>query len=421
MRIFDIIVKKKRGMTLDAAEITYVVESYTAGRIADGPLAALLMAICFNGLNRAETAALTMAMAHSGEIADLSAVILPVVDKHSTGGVGDKLTLTVGPMAACCGVAVAKMSGRALGHTGGTIDKLEAIPGFNTTVSIADFIANVNKIGICVAGQTAALAPADKVIYALRDATATVDSIPLIAASIMSKKIAAGADNILLDVKAGTGAFMKTATDAAELAKTMVQIGRDCGKNMAAVVTAMNAPLGYCIGNGLEVAEAVEVLQGRGEADLTELSVELTAQMLTLGDKGDLEHKRNMAINSIESGAALAKLIEMVETQGGDAEYIRNPALLAAQPRHDVLSPHTGYVTTLDGETCGIAAHTAACDIRLYAKPGDFVQKGSKLATLYGGNPDTMPVAVAKLLSAYEFADAPQPKMPLIHEIDFGD
>jgi len=407
MRIFDIIVKKKRGMTLDAAEINFVVEGFTAGRIADGPMAALLMAICFNGLNRTETAALTMAMAHSGEIADLSGIALPVVDKHSTGGVGDKLTLTVGPMAASCGVAVAKMSGRALGHTGGTIDKLEAIPGFNTTVSIADFIANVNKIGICIAGQTAALAPADKVIYALRDATATVDSIPLIAASIMSKKIAAGADNILLDVKAGTGAFMKTAESAAELASIMVQIGRDCGKNMAAVVTAMDAPLGYCIGNGLEVVEAVEVLQGRGEADLTELSVDLTAQMLTLGGKGDLEFTRHLAKKSIESGAALAKLIEMVEMQGGDAEYIRNPALLAASPQHDVLSPQAGYISVLDGETCGIAAHTAACDIRLHARVGDHVEQGAKLATLYGGNPDATSAATAKLLSAYTFTATP--------------
>ena len=415
MRIFDIITKKKRGEALTFDEIDFLVHGYTVCTIDDAPMAALLMAICLQGFNREETSALTLAMAHSGQIADLVGINLPVVDKHSTGGVGDKLTLTVGPIAAACGIAVAKMSGRALGHTGGTIDKLEVIPGFRTDLAPAEFIACVNKIGIAITGQSAALAPADKKIYALRDKTATVDSVPLIAASIMSKKIAAGADSIVLDVKAGSGAFMKTAQEAEELAAVMVQIGRDCGKNMAALVTTMDAPLGRCVGNMLEVAEAAEVLRGGGDSELTELSIELAAQMLSLGGKGDLDVCKKMAQNAISSGAAYRKFLEMIEAQGGDARFADGLSLAKLKDARQVVSPSNGYVQALDGEACGIAASILGGGIIFRKKPDEAVQNGDVLAEMYSQNEAAFAEANSLILGAYKFGAVPPAKTPLIH------
>ncbi|MCL2397057.1 MAG: thymidine phosphorylase [Defluviitaleaceae bacterium] len=415
MRIFDIINKKKQGRALTAAEIAFAVDGYTHGTIGDGPMAALLMAICLNGLNRRETAALTMAMANSGEIANLSAIGLPVVDKHSTGGVGDKLTLIVGPMVAAAGLAVAKMSGRSLGHTGGTIDKLESIPGFSTNITPPDFIRQVNKIGICIAGQSTTLAPADKKIYALRDATATVDSMPLIAASIMSKKIASGADSILLDVKAGSGAFMKTPAQARQLAKIMIEIGRDCGKNMAAMVSAMDAPLGRCVGKWVEVAETIEVLKGHGDPDLVELSIELSAHMLFLGDKGSIEECKALAKAAITTGAAYNKFLEMVAAQGGDVDYVRNASLSGKTPAHCVLSPQSGYVSAMDGEKCGIAANMLTNGIIFHVKPGEYTEKGQPLAQLHCHNQTHFAAAEILVLSAYEFSATPPKRSPIIH------
>ena len=415
MRIFDIITKKKRGLALDADEIKFVVEGYTAGKIDDGPMAALLMAICFVGLNREETAHLTIAMAHSGKIADLSAITRPVVDKHSTGGVGDKLTLIVGPIAAACGIAVAKMSGRSLGHTGGTIDKLEGIPGFCTDLSPDKFIKNINKIGIAITGQNASLAPADKKIYALRDKTAAVDSIPLIAASIMSKKIAAGAGSILLDVKAGSGAFMKTVEEAEILAETMVQIGRDCGKNMAAVVSAMDAPLGRYVGNLLELAEAAMILKGNGDADLMRLSVELAAMMLYLGKLGDMEDCRQMAQNSITGGTAYNKFIEMIEAQGGDIKFDAENDLYETHFKHSIKSPMTGYVNAINGENCGIAGAILEGGLILRKKPGEYVKKDEILVDIFAKSALSLSKAEALILEAYTFAEIPPEKQPLIH------
>lgn len=420
MQIFDIITKKKQGAALDETEINFAVNGYTTGRIGDGPMAALLMAICLKGLNSDEISTLTRCMANSGEIADFGGINRPVVDKHSTGGVGDKLTLIVGPMAAATGVAVAKMSGGALGHTGGTIDKLATIPGFETNLTTTDFMRILNNIGICIASQTTSLAPADKKIYALRDATATVDSIPLIAASVMSKKIAAGAGAILLDVKAGSGAFMKSPEEAANLAEIMVKIGQNCGKKMAAVVSAMDGPLGRCVGNASEVYEAAEVLCGRGEADLEGLAVILTAHMLVLADKGNFDKCSQMAKDSIKSGKAFCKFLEMVEAQGGKKDYFTGSAQKAflSRPCRVVPSPATGYIKSLNGEACGFAAKLAG-DIVFHAKAGDFVEKGGILAEFYGENQAEWPPnqAEATLLSAYEFSNVPPPPQTLIYRL----
>jgi len=411
IRIFDILDKKKRGKILSEAEIRFAVEGFGDGSISEGQMAALLMAICINGLNREETAHLTMAMADSGDVLDLSGITRPVADKHSTGGVGDKLTLTVGPMVAASGVAMAKMSGKALGHTGGTIDKLATIPNFNYNLTNNDFVRILEDVGIVIASQTANLAPADKIIYALRDKTATVDNISLIAASIMSKKIAAGAKNIVLDVKAGSGAFMKTHEEARQLAQVMVDIGRDCGRNMAAVITAMDAPLGRAVGNASEVAEAADVLRGDGPNDIKELSVELTAQILMIAKDMDETKARKAAQNCIDDGSAYKRFERMVLAQGGSLEYIDNWASdVQCTPLRAVKA---GCIDIMNGQACGHASRMVD-DIIFIKKTGDYVDEGEIIAEIYGANPNP---AMELLDTAYKYSDVKPKQNPLIYEI----
>lgn len=398
MRIYDIIMKKRGGAPLTEEEIRFFVKGYVSGEIPDYQASALLMAIWFRGMDSRETAHLTMQMAQSGDMVDLSAIPGVKVDKHSTGGVGDKTSLIVGPIVAACGVKVAKMSGRGLGHTGGTVDKLESIPGLRTAIGHEEFFQIVRDTGIAIIGQSGNIAPADKKLYALRDATATVDSLPLIASSIMSKKLAAGSDAILLDVKTGGGAFMKTLADAVKLARAMVEIGTQNGRNTVAVVTDMDVPLGNAIGNSLEVAEAVRTLQGEGPADLTEVCLELARNMLELaGVKGDC---KRLARDAVDSGAALNRLAAMVEAQGGDPDYIRNPLLFArAGTVGEYTAPEDGYIAHMDTETCGIAsvalgAGRARMEDRidysagliLLKKPGDRIAAGAPVARLYASD-----------------------------------
>lgn len=415
MRMTDCIIKKRNGQELSDEEIRFVVEGYTAGIIPDYQMAALLMAGFLNGFDEAETAQLTQCMARSGEQLDLSSIPGIKVDKHSTGGVGDKTTLIVGPMAAACGVPVAKMSGRGLGHTGGTADKLESIPGYRIGLSTEEFVKQVREIGIALVGQTGNLAPADKRIYALRDVTGTVESIPLIAASIMSKKIAAGADAILLDVKVGSGAFMKTKADAKKLAETMKAIGERAGRKTAAVLTDMEMPLGRTIGNALETAEAVDVLRGRGEARLTALCIELTAQMLVLADKGELSDCRRMAQQSIADGSAFRKLCEVVCAQGGDVRCIEHPERLARSPICTVYrAKASGFISRIDTQKCGMAACVLGAGrerkedaidygagIVLHKNYSDAVSSGDVIAELYTSEEERLKPAQRLLDEAF--------------------
>lgn len=396
MNIKEIIRKKRNGLSLTKEEIEFFAFGAANGSIKDYQISALLMAICFNGLDERETLDLTDAMARSGDMADLSAVNGITGDKHSTGGVGDKTTLIVAPIVASCGVKIAKMSGRGLGHTGGTVDKLESIPGFKTSLETDEFISIVNECGICVAGQSGKLCPADKKLYALRDATETVDNMSLIASSIMSKKLAGGADCIVLDVKCGSGAFMKDEESAKSLAEKMVEIGRGAGKKIAALITDMDTPLGKNIGNSLEIAEAVETLRGNGPDDLTEICILLAAKLLELAGKGDFEECKTLAKSKIDDGSALNKLCEMVTLQGGDAEYIRNTDKLEKAPfSFDVKATVSGYISNMNAETIGLACvelgagrkskeddidHSAG--IILNKKTGDKVEKGDVIATL---------------------------------------
>ncbi len=393
MRMYDIIVNKRDGKALSQEEIRFWIDGYTKGEIPDYQTAALLMAICLQGMTSQETAWLTMAMAASGETADLSSIPGVKVDKHSTGGVGDKTTLVVGPIAAACGVPVAKMSGRGLGHTGGTVDKLEAIPGFRTVLEPQEFLEIVKREGIALIGQTGNLAPADKKIYALRDVTGTVESISLIAASIMSKKLAAGADAIVLDVKTGSGAFMKTMEDAIALAREMVAIGVHSGRETVALITDMDLPLGNAIGNSLEVREAIETLQGKGPQDFTQLCLVLAANMLFVAQRGTMEQCMEQASQALYSGTALTKFKAMVQAQGGRPE----PELLALSPcKKTVCAQRQGYITKMETRQCGIASVVLGAGrakkedpvdygagILLHVKPGDRVEAGQPLATLY--------------------------------------
>ena len=415
MRMTDCIIKKRNGQELSDEEIRFVVEGYTAGIIPDYQMAALLMAGFLNGFDEAETAQLTQCMARSGEQLDLSSIPGIKVDKHSTGGVGDKTTLIVGPMAAACGVPVAKMSGRGLGHTGGTADKLESIPGYRIGLSTEEFVKQVREIGVALVGQTGNLAPADKRIYALRDVTGTVESIPLIAASIMSKKIAAGADAILLDVKVGSGAFMKTKADAKKLAETMKAIGERAGRKTAAVLTDMEMPLGRTIGNALETAEAVDVLRGRGEARLTALCIELTAQMLVLADKGELSDCRRMAQQSIADGSAFRKLCEVVCAQGGDVRCIEHPERLARSPICTAYrAKASGFISRIDTQKCGMAACVLGAGrerkedaidygagIVLHKNYSDAVSSGDVIAELYTSEEERLKPAQRLLDEAF--------------------
>lgn len=427
--MYDIIAKKKYGNQLTDKEIEFAIKGFVNGEIPDYQMSALLMAIFFKGMTSEETVTLTQCMAHSGDTIDLSEIEGIKVDKHSTGGVGDKTTLVVAPIAAACGVYVAKMSGRGLGHTGGTIDKLESIPGFKTEILREDFINIVKKTGLCVIGQTGNLAPADKKIYALRDVTATVDCIPLIASSIMSKKLAAGADCILLDVKTGSGAFMKSVQDSISLAQVMVGIGWDAGRKCAALVTDMDIPLGFAVGNSLEVIEAVDTLKGIGPKDFTEVCVELAANILVLAEKGNIEYCTEMVKTIIADGTAFEKFCEMVEAQGGDISVVRDTSKFNTAPIiHEVKSPFNGYISAMDTEAIGIASvmlgagretKDSAIDhlagILLKKKTGDYVNEGDTLAVFHTPDATLVKGAQEHYLSAIVVSDSAPEQKPLIH------
>lgn len=414
MRMYDLIMKKRSGDMLTDAEIEYMIDGYVSGEIPDYQVSAMLMAIYFKGMSDREISTLTKAMAKSGDIIDLSSISGLKVDKHSTGGVGDKTTPVIAPLVAACGGKVAKMSGRGLGHTGGTVDKMESIPGFKTALAKEDFFAIVNRLGVSVIGQTGNLAPADKQLYALRDVTATIDSIPLIAASIMSKKLAAGSDCILLDVKTGSGAFMKTLDDSIKLAEKMVAIGEAADKKIAALITDMDRPLGHAIGNSLEIIEAVNTLRGQGPADLTEVCLQLAANMLYLIGKGTLDECRKLAEQAIADGSALQKLIDMVEAQGGDSSVIKDTGKFATAPyQADVLAEQDGYIVNMNTEECGIASVVLgagretkdsvidyAAGIIMCKKTGDAVQAGDVIATLYTSKQESLTQAAQIYKSA---------------------
>ncbi len=429
MRMYDLIMKKRNGGILTEEEIVYMISDYVTGSIPDYQMSAMLMAIYFRGMNDEETALLTNAVAHSGDMVDLSEISGIKVDKHSTGGVGDKTTLVIAPIVAACGVKVAKMSGRGLGHTGGTIDKMEAIPGMRTSLSTEEFFDVVNKTGLSVVGQSGNLAPADKKLYALRDVTATVDSIPLIAASIMSKKLAAGNDCILLDVKTGSGAFMKTIDDSILLAQKMVAIGELAGKKTVALITDMDIPLGHNIGNALEVMEAVDTLKGNGPKDLTEVCLSLASNMLYIADKGTIEECRTMAEEAIRSGSALDKLVAMVEAQGGDPSVIKDTAKFRkAAYSYEVKAKSSGYVSHINTEDCGIASVALgagretkesiidyAAGIILQKKYGEKVEAGEVLATFYAEDESYFVSAERILEKAYTISSDEPKEEPLVY------
>lgn len=432
MRMYDIIQHKRDNKELSGEEIQFFVEEYTAGNIPDYQAAALAMAIFFNGMTPEETAALTLAMAHSGDVMDLSPIKGVKVDKHSTGGVGDKTSLVLGPMVAALGVPVAKMSGRGLGHTGGTIDKLESFPGFQTGIPEQEFFDNVNRIGIAIAGQTGNLAPADKKLYALRDVTATVESIPLIASSIMSKKIAAGADVIVLDVKVGSGAFMKDEESAVKLADTMVRIGDNVGKKTMAVVSDMDEPLGYAVGNALEVKEAIDTLAGNGPQDLYELCLELGSHMVAgAGMAQNCAEAKEMLAGTIKDGSALRKLAELVEAQGGNPEAVYDTELLPkASIEYEYRADTEGYVSRIVCDIVGTSAMVLgggrenkdsvidlSVGIVLEAKKGAYVHKGDVLARFYANDENKLSDAVKRFADAYVIEDTKPAGSRLIKKV----
>jgi pyrimidine-nucleoside phosphorylase len=431
MRAYDIIYRKRMGEELTRPEIEFLVRGFTTGEIPDYQMAAWAMAVCVRGMTARETADLTMAMAHSGDVVDLSAIHGKKVDKHSTGGVGDKVSLVLVPLVAACGAPVAKMSGRGLGHTGGTLDKMEAIPGMRIERTTNEFIEQVNRIGCAVVGQSGNLVPADKKLYSLRDVTATVDSIPLIASSIMSKKIAGGADAIVLDVKTGSGAFMKTREDSFRLAQAMVDIGKEVGREVAAFVSDMDQPLGFAVGNALEVAEAIETLRGFGPQDLEEVCLSLGAQMLRLaGGAPDAATARKMLTRALRSGAGLNKLIELIEAQGGDASYIRQPVKLPRATRIVPLTaPQAGYVTGIEALEVGVAAMMLgagretkesvidqAVGVVLRKKVGDQVEAGEALAELHVNDDSRLMEVKERLLAAYRIGA----EKPADHALIYG-
>nr|WP_314638881.1 pyrimidine-nucleoside phosphorylase [uncultured Olsenella sp.] len=430
MRMYDVIETKRNGGELSDEQIKFFVDGYVSGQIPDYQASALCMAIYFRGMSARETATLTMDMVASGDVVDLSPIPGIKVDKHSTGGVGDKTSLVVAPIVASLGVKTAKMSGRGLGHTGGTLDKLESIPGLSTSVERDRFVRIVSEVGVAIIGQTGNLVPADKKLYALRDVTATVDSLPLIASSIMSKKIAAGSDKILLDVKCGSGAFMKTVDDAIELARSMVEIGEHVGRTTVAMITDMGRPLGNCIGNALEVAEAAATLQGRGPKDLTDICVELAGNMLFLAGKGQMDDCRHMAREQIANGAGFAKLKEMVAAQGGDASLLDDAFDSLVQPRvaREVRAQRSGWLYAMDTERCGIAsvalgagrarkedAIDYSAGIVLAKKSGDAVAEGDLLATLYAADEALCDEGERILLSALDIRTEEPAAIPLFH------
>ncbi|ARJ40511.1 pyrimidine-nucleoside phosphorylase [Sporosarcina ureae] len=431
MRMVDIIENKRDGKELNKEQIEFFVTGYTEGSIPDYQASAFLMAIYFKGMTTEEQGYLTMAMAESGDQIDLSAIEGVKVDKHSTGGVGDTTTLILAPLVAACGVPVAKMSGRGLGHTGGTLDKLEAIEGFHVEISTERFIQQVNDLKIAVIGQSGNLTPADKKLYALRDVTATVNSIPLIASSIMSKKLAAGADAIVLDVKTGAGAFMKTLEDSKRLADAMTAIGNEVGRNTSAIISDMNQPLGLAIGNALEVKEAIETLRGKGPADLTELCLVLGSKMLLAANKAETEEDaRKQLQNVVENGDALRLFGELIKAQGGNEKVIENTNLLPqAQYQIEVPAIESGYVSKIDADEIGVAAmHLGAgratkedvidlaVGIVLRKKIGDFVKKGEALAILHA-NTEQVDDSIQLLQTHMHISKEKIAAPPLIHSL----
>ena len=432
MRMYDLIMKKRNGGVLNKDEIEFMVSGYTEGKIPDYQMSAMMMAIYFVGMNDEETLHLTMAMAHSGDMLDLSGINGIKVDKHSTGGVGDKTSLTLTPMVAACGLTVAKMSGRGLGHTGGTIDKLESFEGFRTDISTEKFIENVNTIGVSIMGQTANLAPADKKLYALRDVTATVDNMSLIASSIMSKKLAAGSDAIVLDVKTGSGAFMKKKEDAFALAKAMVNIGNMAGRKTIAVITDMDQPLGYAIGNALEVKEAIDTLKGNGPEDFTKLCYTLGSHMLVAGEiAGDTNEAFDMLKHAVESGKAFEKFVEFIGAQYGNTKQVYDTELLPkASLELPVFVDFEGYVEKIICDEVGICSlilgggrenKESEIDLSvgliLHKKVGDFIDRDSEIATIYGNSREKINEAKERLKKAYFISKSKVSKRELIQGI----
>jgi len=431
MRMYDIILKKRANLPLTDEEIRFVIDGYVKGEIPDYQVSALLMTIVFNGMNARELGTLTLAMAQSGNMVDLSNIDGITVDKHSTGGVGDKTTLIIAPLVAACGGKVAKMSGRGLGHTGGTIDKMESIPNLKVSLEQDAFINQVNQIGLAVIGQSEGLAPADKKLYALRDVTGTVDSIPLIASSVMSKKLASGAQAILLDVKVGSGAFMKNIEDARELAKAMVDIGKENGRSVKAILTDMDRPLGHAIGNALEIREVIDTLKGHGPEDLTHECIIMAAHMLVLSHMCDYETALNRVQQALDSGTALERLRLMIEAQGGDSRVIDDDRVLTiGKFTYDVTSPQDGYITHMNTERCGIASVMLgagrtvkdgpidySAGIVMHKKTGDAVSMGERIATLYASDESLFTNAAQTYLAAITIGDTASKVMDTILDI----
>jgi pyrimidine-nucleoside phosphorylase len=431
MRIVDLIHKKRVGLELTQQEIEHIIQGYTRGEVPDYQMSAMLMAIFFNGMTSTEISHLTLSMAHSGEMIDLSEIPGIKVDKHSTGGVGDKISLIVAPLVAALGIPVAKMSGRGLGHTGGTIDKLESIEGFKIELTKEQFLHAINETKMAIVGQSGNLAPADKKIYALRDVTATVDSIPLIASSIMSKKIASGADAIVLDVKIGSGAFMKTLEDAQALAKTMVDIGKQLNRHTIAMITDMEQPLGREIGNANEIRESIEVLKGTGDKDLTEVAIAVASYMSILGKAFENVDEASTAVRDlITSGKALDTFRAFIASQGGNPDIVDNPGLLPAASFHlEILSGQEGYVHQIDAEQIGIAAMQLgagrakkedpidyAVGITLNKKIGDYVQRGESICTLHANKEDVSGIREL-VLAAYRISEHKPEPVKLIYDV----
>ncbi len=431
MCMYDIILKKRANLPLSDKEIRFVIDGYVKGEIPDYQVSALLMTIVFNGMNARELGTLTLAMAQSGNMVDLSNIDGITVDKHSTGGVGDKTTLIIAPLVAACGGKVAKMSGRGLGHTGGTIDKMESIPNLKVSLEQDAFIDQVDKIGLAVIGQSEGLAPADKKLYALRDVTGTVDSIPLIASSVMSKKLASGAQAILLDVKVGSGAFMKNIEDARELAKAMVDIGKANGRSVKAILTDMDRPLGHAIGNALEIREVINTLKGHGPEDLTHECIIMAAHMLVLSRMCDYETALNRVQQALDSGAALERLRLMIEAQGGDSRVIDDESILIiGQFTYDVIAPQDGYIIHMNTEQCGIASVMLgagrtvkdgpidySAGIVMHKKTGDAVSMGERIATLYASDESLFTNAAQTYLAAITIGDTASKVMDTILDI----
>ena len=432
MRMYDLILKKRQGNTLTKEEIQWMIREYTDGKIPDYQMSAMMMAVCFQGLDKEETYELTMAMAQSGEMLDLSGIEGVKVDKHSTGGVGDKTSLALTPIVASLGIPVAKMSGRGLGHTGGTIDKLESIPGFSTQLTDEQFEEQVNSIGVSIMGQTKDLAPADKLLYALRDVTATVDQISLIASSIMSKKLAAGADAILLDVKTGSGAFMKEESEAVKLAQEMVDIGKSAGRKMTAVITNMDEPLGMAVGNILEVKEAIDTLKGNGPKDFTVLVETLASHMLILGGIAEkFDEALSMVRGAVRDGKALDKFKQFVSAQGGDTRYIDHPELFEqAHIIEEIRSEQDGFVERINAQEIGICSLILgggretkdsqidpAVGLVFSKKVADPVKKGDLLATIYGNDEEKVKQAVKHFKENFHIAKDQPEKPQMIKQV----